>query len=92
MNGMVDVVLCHCTVLGGHGEASEPVQAVKLVVHGDRVERTTALVSLFRGRVQQDETVVWDDRAPVILVVHWMKMVISPSNANVDPKGSNVPP
>ena len=92
MNGVIDVVLRHCTVLGGHSETSESVQAVKLVVHGNRVERTTALVGLFRGRVQQDESVVWDDRAPVILVVHWVKMVISLPNADVDPKGFNIPP
>ena len=92
VNGVVDVVLCHGTVLGGHREASESVQAMKLVVHGDRVERATGLVGLFRGRVQQDETVVWNDRAPVILVVHWMEVVMRPLNADTDREGINIPP
>ena len=65
MNSMVDVVLRYGIIQGGHGETPEPVQAMKLVIHGDCVERTAALVSFFRGRIQQDETVVRDNRTPV---------------------------
>ena len=49
MNGVIDIVLGHGTVLGGHSEAPEPVQAMKLVVHGNRIERTTVLVGFLRG-------------------------------------------
>ena len=74
MYGMIDVVLGHSTVLGGHSETSESVQAMELVVHGDCVEGTTVLVGLLRGRVQQDETVVRDDCTPVSIVIHWIEV------------------
>jgi hypothetical protein len=47
--GMIDVVLGHSTVLGGHSETSESIQAMELVVHGDCVEGTTVLIGLLRG-------------------------------------------
>ena len=68
--GMIDVVLGHSTVFGGHSEPSESVQAMELVVHGDCVERATVLVGFLRGRVQQDEAVVRDNGTPVIIVIH----------------------
>jgi len=49
MDSVIDIVLGHGTVLCGHSETSESVQAMKLVVHGDRVERTTVLVGFLRG-------------------------------------------
>jgi len=49
VNGVIDVVLGHSPVLGGDSEASETIQAMKLMVHGDCVERTAVLISLLRG-------------------------------------------
>lgn len=47
--GMIDVVLGHSTVLGGHGETSESIQTMELVVHGDCVEGATTFVGFLRG-------------------------------------------
>lgn len=49
MDGVIDIVLGYATVLGGHSQTSESVQAMKLVVHGDCVERATILVGFLRG-------------------------------------------
>ena len=46
---MIDVMLGHSTILCGHSKMPESIQAMELVVHGDRVEGTTALVGFLRG-------------------------------------------
>lgn len=91
MYGMIDVVLGHGTVLCGHGETSESVQAMELVVHGDCIERATILVGFLRGGVQQDETVVRDNGTPVIIVIHWMKTEIKSLSVNICLRGLTYP-
>ena len=88
MSGVLGVVLRRGTVHGGRSETSRVRvrSTMTLVVHEDRVERTTIL-SVFSEVNLERRKRGWGNRAPAIIVVCWVGVLIRQPNAYVDLKG-----